>query len=49
MFINPKQYYFTVYDVLTGKIKEAIEGHRNVIRDLDWHPDRSEIVSGSVS
>nr|XP_016930290.1 DDB1- and CUL4-associated factor 11 [Drosophila suzukii] len=36
-----------IYDVLTGKIKEAIEGHRNVIRDLDWHPDRSEIVSGS--
>ncbi|KAH8373097.1 hypothetical protein KR009_011661 [Drosophila setifemur] len=36
-----------IYDVLTGKIKEAIEGHRNVIRDLDWHPERSEIVSGS--
>ncbi|EDW74251.1 uncharacterized protein Dwil_GK21482 [Drosophila willistoni] len=36
-----------IYDVLTGKIKEAIEGHRNVIRDLDWHPVRSEIVSGS--
>ncbi|XP_017123566.1 DDB1- and CUL4-associated factor 11 [Drosophila gunungcola] len=36
-----------IYDVLTGKIQEAIEGHRNVIRDLDWHPERSEIVSGS--
>ncbi|KAH8290419.1 hypothetical protein KR054_002821 [Drosophila jambulina] len=36
-----------IYDVLTGKIKEAIEGHRNVIRDLDWHPERAEIVSGS--
>ncbi|KAM8711344.1 hypothetical protein ACLKA7_000480 [Drosophila subpalustris] len=36
-----------VYDVLTGRIREAIEGHRNVIRDLDWHPVRSEIVSSS--
>ncbi|XP_022228208.2 DDB1- and CUL4-associated factor 11 [Drosophila obscura] len=36
-----------IYDVLTGRIKEAIEGHRNVVRDLDWHPVRSEIVSGS--
>ncbi|XP_030387018.1 DDB1- and CUL4-associated factor 11 isoform X2 [Scaptodrosophila lebanonensis] len=36
-----------IYDVLTGRIKEAIEGHRNVIRDLDWHPERSEIISGS--
>ncbi|XP_034108206.1 DDB1- and CUL4-associated factor 11 [Drosophila albomicans] len=36
-----------IYDVLTGKIREAIEGHRNVIRDLDWHPVRSEIVSSS--
>lgn len=42
-------YFFTVYDVLTGKIREAIEGHKNVIRDLDWHPVRSEIVSSSVS
>lgn len=39
---------FTVYDVLTGEIKETIEGHRNVISDLDWHPGRGEIVSGSV-
>ncbi|XP_017866216.1 PREDICTED: DDB1- and CUL4-associated factor 11 [Drosophila arizonae] len=36
-----------IYDVLTGKIREAIEGHKNVIRDLDWHPVRSEIVSSS--
>ncbi|KAH8411039.1 hypothetical protein KR222_009921 [Zaprionus bogoriensis] len=36
-----------IYDVLTGRIREAIEGHRNVIRDLDWHPVRSEIVSSS--
>lgn len=38
-----------VYDVLTGQIKEAIESHRHVIRDLHWHPVRAEIVSGSVS
>uniref|UniRef100_A0A1A9WWF7 WD_REPEATS_REGION domain-containing protein n=1 Tax=Glossina brevipalpis TaxID=37001 RepID=A0A1A9WWF7_9MUSC len=37
-----------VYDVLTGNIKEAIESHRNVVSDLDWHPTRSEIVSASV-
>uniref|UniRef100_D3TNE4 WD40 repeat-containing protein n=1 Tax=Glossina morsitans morsitans TaxID=37546 RepID=D3TNE4_GLOMM len=36
-----------VYDVLTGNIKEAIESHRNVVSDLDWHPHRSEIVSAS--
>ncbi|KAM7344616.1 DDB1- and CUL4-associated factor 11 [Cochliomyia hominivorax] len=36
-----------IYDVLTGHIKEAIESHRHVIRDLHWHPVRSEIVSGS--
>ncbi|EDW02424.1 DDB1- and CUL4-associated factor 11 [Drosophila grimshawi] len=36
-----------IYDVLTGKIREAIEGHKQVIRDLDWHPVRSEIVSSS--
>ncbi|KAI8119043.1 hypothetical protein FF38_02422 [Lucilia cuprina] len=36
-----------IYDVLTGHIKEAIESHRHVIRDLHWHPIRDEIVSGS--
>ncbi|XP_073844477.1 DDB1- and CUL4-associated factor 11 [Musca autumnalis] len=36
-----------IYDVLTGHIKEAIESHRNVIRDLHWHPVRGEIVSSS--
>lgn len=38
-----------VYDVLTGKIREAIGGHRDVVRDVDWHPIRHEIVSSSVS
>ncbi|XP_018789990.1 PREDICTED: DDB1- and CUL4-associated factor 11 [Bactrocera latifrons] len=36
-----------IYDVLTGQIKEAIEGHKDIVRDLSWHPVRSEIVSGS--
>lgn len=39
----------SVYDVLTGKIREAIGGHRDVVRDVDWHPIRHEIVSSSVS
>lgn len=39
----------SVYDVLTGQIKEAIEGHKDIVRDLSWHPVRSEIVSSSVS
>ncbi|XP_067631124.1 DDB1- and CUL4-associated factor 11 [Eurosta solidaginis] len=36
-----------IYDVLTGQIKEAIEGHKDIVRDLSWHPVRSEIVSSS--
>lgn len=40
---------FTVYDVLTGHIKEAIEGHKDIVRDAAWHPVRSEIISSSVS
>ncbi|XP_054739982.1 DDB1- and CUL4-associated factor 11 [Anastrepha obliqua] len=36
-----------IYDVLTGHIKEAIEGHKDIVRDLSWHPVRSEIVSSS--
>ncbi|ALC41425.1 CG9945 [Drosophila busckii] len=36
-----------IYDVLTGHIREAIEGHKTVVRDLDWHPVRSEIISSS--
>ncbi|XP_037950826.1 DDB1- and CUL4-associated factor 11 [Teleopsis dalmanni] len=36
-----------VYDLLTGNIKEAIEGHWDVVRDLSWHPVRPEIISGS--
>lgn len=41
--------FYLVYDVLTGKIREAIGGHRDVVRDVDWHPIRHEIVSSSVS
>lgn len=38
-----------VYDVLTGFIKQVIDGHKNIVRDVDWHPVRNEIVSSSVS
>ncbi|XP_075165644.1 DDB1- and CUL4-associated factor 11 [Haematobia irritans] len=37
-----------IYDVLTGQIKEAIESHKLPIRDLDWHPIRSELISSSL-
>lgn len=43
-------YYFvliTVYDVLTGKIVQAIEGHNDITRDVAWHPYRSEILTSS--
>ncbi|XP_037926642.1 DDB1- and CUL4-associated factor 11 [Hermetia illucens] len=36
-----------IYDVLTGHIKEAIEGHKDIVRDAAWHPVRSEIISSS--
>lgn len=36
-----------IYDVLTGHIKEAIEGHKDIVRDVAWHPERAEIISSS--
>uniref|UniRef100_A0A2M4BHY1 Putative wd-repeat protein n=1 Tax=Anopheles marajoara TaxID=58244 RepID=A0A2M4BHY1_9DIPT len=36
-----------IYDVLTGTIVEAIEGHRDIVRDVAWHPHRSEILTCS--
>uniref|UniRef100_U5EIK3 Putative microtubule associated complex n=1 Tax=Corethrella appendiculata TaxID=1370023 RepID=U5EIK3_9DIPT len=36
-----------IYDVLTGKIVQAIEGHRDIVRDVAWHPHRSEILTSS--
>jgi hypothetical protein len=40
--------FFTVYDVLTGEMVHAIEGHKDVVRDVAWHPTRQEILSSSV-
>ncbi|XP_040166579.1 DDB1- and CUL4-associated factor 11 [Anopheles arabiensis] len=36
-----------IYDVLTGKIVEAIEGHHDIVRDVAWHPHRTEIITCS--
>ncbi|KAG8200731.1 hypothetical protein JTE90_022340 [Oedothorax gibbosus] len=36
-----------VYDVLTGKIKATLKGHKGCVRDVSWHPYRNEIVSSS--
>lgn len=38
-----------IYDTLTGKMVDNIEGHTDVVRDVSWHPLRSEIASASVS
>lgn len=34
-----------IYDVLTGKMVSAIEGHSDMVRDVAWHPKRPEILS----
>ncbi|XP_053677767.1 DDB1- and CUL4-associated factor 11 [Anopheles nili] len=36
-----------VYDVLTGAIVEAIASHYDIVRDVAWHPSRTEIVTCS--
>lgn len=36
-----------IYDVLTGAIVEAIEGHHDIVRDVAWHPHRMEIITCS--
>ncbi|XP_050077215.1 DDB1- and CUL4-associated factor 11 [Anopheles maculipalpis] len=36
-----------IYDVLTGSIVEAIEGHHDIVRDVDWHPHRTEVMTCS--
>lgn len=38
-----------IYDILTGKIVKAIKGHQDIVRDVAWHPHRSEILTCSVS
>lgn len=36
-----------LYDVLTGAIVSSINSHDDVIRDVDWHPNRNEIATSS--
>ncbi|XP_067004038.1 DDB1- and CUL4-associated factor 11 isoform X1 [Anabrus simplex] len=36
-----------IYDVLTGKIRTDLRGHRACVRDVSWHPYRQELVSTS--
>nr|XP_042908146.1 DDB1- and CUL4-associated factor 11 isoform X2 [Parasteatoda tepidariorum] len=35
------------YDILTGKIKAILRGHKGCVRDVAWHPYRNEIMSSS--
>ncbi|XP_075230110.1 DDB1- and CUL4-associated factor 11 isoform X2 [Lycorma delicatula] len=36
-----------IYDVLTGEIVKTFKAHEACVRDVAWHPYRSEIVSTS--
>lgn len=43
-------YSSLVYDILTGKmVNGGIEGHKDIVRDVAWHPKRNEILTSSVS
>uniref|UniRef100_A0A8R1TJU8 DDB1- and CUL4-associated factor 11 n=1 Tax=Onchocerca volvulus TaxID=6282 RepID=A0A8R1TJU8_ONCVO len=36
-----------IYDILTGEIVRALDGHKSVVRDCCWHPDENEIITVS--
>lgn len=36
-----------IYDSLTGKQAQIINGHTMCVRDVSWHPRRNEIISSS--
>lgn len=40
-------FFSPVYDVLTGKMVYAIRGHKDIVRDVAWHPSRNEILTSS--
>lgn len=33
--------------MLTGKIVYSVRGHKDIVRDVAWHPSRSEILTSS--
>lgn len=39
--------FLSVYDVLTGKIAYNFRGHKDIVRDVAWHPSRCEILTSS--
>lgn len=40
-------FYPIVYDVLTGKMVYWARGHKDIVRDVSWHPHRNEILTSS--
>lgn len=39
--------FISVYDVLTGKIVNSNRAHKDIVRDVAWHPKRNEILTSS--
>lgn len=37
----------SVYDILTGSIVHSARGHKDIVRDVAWHPARNEILTTS--
>ncbi|CAG2063742.1 unnamed protein product [Timema podura] len=35
--------------MLTGKVKAALRGHSACVRDVSWHPYRTEIISSGAT
>ena len=42
-------FLIVVYDLLTGKIVKRLTQHRACVRDVSWHPYKSQLISSSVS